>query len=373
MCRVQVLVGLFAVTPVSLGLACRHRYEHIDSQDDDAWIPSADSGGVDGGGADGGPESSIDGGPTDAGGDMDAGPRDCTPPSGACIWTGAVSTAWSEPGNWSACGGGAPGAGSWVFVDASAPRQPVVSEAITIRGFSGTPSCQGTVTLGARVTLRDSGATFAGSVRFVAASVPCASCVVNLESGGTIRDGARVTLGPGTTLLIRDHSELQIGGTTTSGHFATEGGSGPVEQWPVFSSPAGSDPGHYGLRIQGAAADRSSLSINGLVFENAHERDGANSYMIEIGANVDLLRLDHVAFRPYLPGPDLSIRVFDCAGLVIEDTTWDDLRFEYVVADSLEDVNVEVMCDLGVRVAVSGSGSGFGPSFELDTMDQIDW
>lgn len=55
----------------------------------------------------------------------------CTTPCIANYWTGAISTAWENAGNWSC--GSIPNANSIVYIDAGKPRYPIVSSLATCK------------------------------------------------------------------------------------------------------------------------------------------------------------------------------------------------------------------------------------------------
>jgi hypothetical protein len=312
-----------------------------------------------------------DGGRDDAG-EQDAG-ASCDPPPGVCAWTGVVSTSVTDAANWAECAGGHPQAGDRVFIGMGAPNTPVVDAPFEVRGFAGWPHCGGTIVLASTLVVGDPDASFTGSVRVEAASSGCTDCILRFPTYGTVRDGAKLTVGGDITILIGDHQRLEIGGLDTSGHFATSGGDGPFERWTRLSSLPSADPAHYGLRVRGTAAARSSISISGFTILTPHTRDAADAVPIDIGPNVELLRLDHVQIESYYDVGEVGLRIFECTGLAVRDAAWDDIRFVYFDPIGGEDYNVEVMCDPGVRIQMMATGLGAGSPFERDPTNVVDW
>lgn len=62
------------------------------------------------------------------------------------VWTGAVSTSWNAPGNWSC--GIIPDANTDVVINTGVPRYPVVGSTVTVRSIKVTPGASVTVNTG---------------------------------------------------------------------------------------------------------------------------------------------------------------------------------------------------------------------------------
>lgn len=304
---------------------------------------------------------------------LDAGPDPCEPPPGVCVWTSAVSSSASDPANWSQCAGGVPQPGDRVFIDARV--SPIEIDApMEILGFAGNPECFASVFLDDTLVVGDPDATFTGSVGFYGTSPTCTTCVVRVPTYATIRDGGYVKLGPGATLLLGDHQRLEIGTPDSQGHFSTVGGlDRPIEEWPRLSSPEAADPAHYGMRVRGPVDRRSSIALAGLVVVQPHTRDAADAAVVDIGPNVDVWGVDHVQIESYYDDFEVGVRISDCAGVTLHDTTWSDVRFVYRMPVAGDDYNVEVLCDPGARIQMEASGTGAGESFERDPNDVVDW
>jgi len=70
----------------------------------------------------------------------------------ACTWTGATSTDWATPGNWSNCGSGVPGTLDSATIG-SATNQPVISADVAIAALTINSSATLTVNPGATLTV----------------------------------------------------------------------------------------------------------------------------------------------------------------------------------------------------------------------------
>lgn len=104
-------------------------------------------------------------------------------------WTGAVSSDWNTPGNWS--GGAVPVRGGNVIIPAGTPNNATLSNA-TLTGE----------------TITVSGSAFVNFTNVTLNSVLQTPDTANIEAGGTLTIGAQGTLGPeqGGTLLVNSGS-----------------------------------------------------------------------------------------------------------------------------------------------------------------------
>jgi hypothetical protein len=297
-------------------------------------------------------------------------------PERVCLWTGASSRAFDDAGNWSFCGGAAPGATEWIAVDPHAERVPLLSASTTVMGIGPSYVDLGTIEVasGATLELTDPARTIQSSIRFAGESPTCTDCLVRITNGGYVVGDATLVLDNGIELRTLDHVYLRIGATRPAerGHLVACGEQGTLGNWPIFSSPPAGDPGHYGIRIESATAPPSTVSIDGLTLQNIHHIDGADAYMLDFVEGYRIEQLDHVRFETFYGTYDIGIRIDGCTTGEIVDTTWEDLQLE--MGTDSRTVNVNVACDPGIPICIpDATGAAAGEGFENDPFDVVDW
>src|SRR5690606_19409005 len=110
-------------------------------------------------------------------------------------------TLWSDPSNWTNCGGVAPSNDHWVHIPSAQASQPSVASNLSIMGFL--PGADdGVITIEAGNTLTVLSNAMRSSVKFQGDSVDCSTCYVSLVESTWVIGGSSLNLGRGITLQM---------------------------------------------------------------------------------------------------------------------------------------------------------------------------
>jgi len=293
-----------------------------------------------------------------------------------CVWNGLSSADWATARNWDFCAGTTPSTSDWIAVDRAAPVYPLLGTSTTVRGVGASAIAGGTLRIApaATLTLRDQARTILSTIRFEGQSPSCVDCIVTGEGYVEVTDGAGLVLGPGIEFQVGSHTTLLLGGGGPA-QFAACGGGSTADTWPTFGSAPASDPGVYGVRVEGSVAEPAVVQFNGLVFENLHPAGGSLFGAIHLVQHYVLLRLDNVTFRcPYAGEQERAIVVEGCATGEARDTMWEALTFEFNGAPEVNDLNIDMTCGLAASVCLPDElGAATGPAYELDLLGIVHW
>jgi hypothetical protein len=292
-----------------------------------------------------------------------------------CTWTGAASAAWADTANWSGCAngrGGVPDQNDWVVIPAAAATQPTVSAFQAILGFGPSTGGGGTVTIDAGAELRvlHKAATVQSSVKFAGGSSGCTTCLVRSVDLNVVND-ATLTLLPDITLRIM--SGGLIGSWTQAGHLVVQGGSDPA-RYPTIDNltPSSHNRGGFYVRAP-STANRSSIDIQGVNMLGAVYV--VPEYVLQENARID--RFDDITFDtvgPSIPAGAARVSFSNCTGILVNDTTWSNLVFADTFDAGAYNIQAtHATCSSWPAIDVTGSGSGYGPTFEDDPYDLISW
>jgi hypothetical protein len=289
-----------------------------------------------------------------------------------CLWkTTAVSRAWEDPNNWSACNdrSGVPDQNDWVEIP-STGLQPIISGGYDIRGFGGGTG-SGTVTLfsGSTLYVHDYEASFTNDVSLEGEFPACTDCLVRFVGDAVINGGGAVTLKRGVQLLVNNDRSFWVGDGMSEGHLATDvAGSMDPAEWPVL----GSGGAVAYTRIKGSATTNSSVNINGLRFVRLQNDSWTEDIIFNQYYTIDAF--DNVQLETENAfGMDGRYIVLEgCATATFTDVQWDGLSIPYAVNMGGYNIDAET-CSSAPTLTISGSGTGYGAMFELDPYMIINW
>jgi hypothetical protein len=295
----------------------------------------------------------------------------------ACIWTGAVSTAWANSGNWSNCANGRgdiPDSLDEVVIDPVPVNQPVVSAITSVKRFGLSASGGGTITINAAITFYIVAATqsIQSDVKFKGATTTCTTCYVKPLDNAYVVNGAKLTLSKGLTYVTPYQKNLYIGDGTTGGTLTTDAGSVETEK-PIF----GNAHGQGNIILNGAAGNLAKLQIDGL-------RTGTTGYgnkVIDLQNYYDVLQLDNATFNNsgYVTGAGAAITLSNCTNGTVTDTSWTNiLLMNQIDSTGFNIAASHASCSALPVITVSNSagvtgGAGYGSDFESDPYNKITW
>jgi hypothetical protein len=307
-----------------------------------------------------------------------------------CTWNGSQSTSWRDPANWDNCNNGRgsyPDSLDWVIIPSAPGNQPTISDFEGIRGFA-LAAGGGSITIsdGAYLFLLAGGSNIRSSVTLKGAIAPCYECRFEAADVVTISDNATLTLGSGLSFVLRVGNELNVGNGVSGGHLKT-GAAGAENEWP--KTYYGND--YFQVNVQGAAGQPSSVEIDGLYQARwwGGSEPGDSSVNFKFVDWYQILNFDNIWFDRYeyvtQIGAEIGsyIELSDCTNATITDVNWDSLYFEDFVARSADGPGYVVNaagtnCNLIPSITISNmagttGGSGYGPAFENDPYNKIDW
>jgi hypothetical protein len=160
-----------------------------------------------------------------------------------CDWTGAVTVAWSDPANWTNCGGGVPGLADTAVVTGVPFNQPVVLAPASIGGLSLGAGSLLTVDLTGSLTL-DGNASGAGNIRILGTLIWVSGTMSGTGTMTVEPQGSLSLFDMGSKVLSRN---LVNNGTTT----ATGGNSSLIITNGVTFTNSGLYEIHNGSDITG--------------------------------------------------------------------------------------------------------------------------
>lgn len=289
-----------------------------------------------------------------------------------CIWTGSVSTDWTDPGNWSDCGVAYPNNQAKALIPAGPANQPVISGSISLLGFCAGGG-GGTVTIDAAGSLSNSGqlTTFLieSDVRIKGSSPTCGTCRFRYSHSSstvaTVKNGAKLTLGNG--LGISGTGFLQVGDGLSHGHIETVADSGNAAEYPYFDALYNT----FGFSIKGTAGNRSTIKFTGIRVLDGYSTHG----FVELLSDYEVLAMDKVLVEPtYDAGPIVYAK--SCSTGVFTDSTWTGWSVNNKsIPGSIGTVKSDVDCDTFASVAISGNGIFYGSfaEFAYDAGNIFNW
>lgn len=197
-------------------------------------------------------------------------------------WTGAVSSDWNTPGNWS--GGAVPASGDTAVVPGGTPNVATLSDATIIGETISLTNENGAVN---QPSLNLNDVTLGAGTLLQTLLEPMSADV------GTVNVGGTLTVGSGATVEPQAGSYLSLGGTGTV-----------VNDGAILVSTS-SDDSQNGVGT-------SSLVNNGLIEGNgAHATLGLNSTITNAGT-IEVANGSHLSFTGTIAGGSV---VFSGAGL----------------------------------------------------------
>jgi hypothetical protein len=302
-----------------------------------------------------------------------------------CTWTGAASTSWTNPANWSGCTNGRngyPDVQDWVVIPVTA-TQPLISQPYyyAIQGvWTGTGG--GTIS----VNQGWSGAfSFASTTNTIQSNVHLqypagpyngTSTLGNFE----ISSGATLTLDKYTTLVPR--GDFRIGNGGTGGNLST-GNAASSAEWPVIASAGGANK----IVVYGVGGQKSVVNFNGIYLSTATFGGGVTlaNHVIEFKDQYDIQGFDNVTINTgNWTGAAGSARVYfsDCTNGTWTDSTWTGLNLTNAIAATYYNVRADgTACNTMPTVNINGAtgagacgavGSG-ACTQENDPNSKIDW
>lgn len=299
--------------------------------------------------------------------------------NGVCTWTGASSTDFSLPANWSGCSGAVPTATDKVIFPIGAGNQPTITANSEVESIvAGTGG--GTITINSGVSLEIKATTSAinSDISFVGASSTCTDCRLTLNAGVSVVNGATLTFGKGLFVYLNGSTpEFKVGSSTEHGHLRFEGGTVEAEK-PRFD--ANGTWGFSGFDIEGTATNKSSIYSDGVVIELY---GGNNNWAkgFDFIAHYQIKKMDNITFKNNR-GSSAENRSseFDfetCATGQFDDLSWDNIVF----TDYKDNANfprghnvIGSNCSgIGPITFNNATGFGYGSIYELDPNNIFNW
>jgi len=184
-------------------------------------------------------------------------------------WTGNVSTAWTDGGNW---GGTAPVAGDDCLIPGGRPRYPIITTAVTVRTINVNSSGSGatlTVAAGGSLTLTGAAANYnlvtaggtlyqTGGTIFATTRIPTIAGTFN-QSGGTYTSDQNLTV---TGTLI------QSGGLI---HLAVNTSTNPTDNLIITGGTVNQSGGTIYTRDYAPTTGTYNQTADGAVFRIFHD------------------------------------------------------------------------------------------------------
>lgn len=295
--------------------------------------------------------------------------------TGACEWTGELSSDWADAGNWSGCGGSVPSSTSYVRMK-NVGFSPIVSADASVLGFvSGGSDTEITINAGVVLSVYGIEDGFRGDVSFKGSSGTCTTCLLEIRKSQTlISEGASLTIKPGAYVKFRDiYSVLKVGNSSSPGHLVIQGGV-DASYYPQFYY---TNKFFKGIVVEGTPAQKSSVYIDGAKLE-LYAGFSGDVKAIRFVANYEVKKLDRIQFLG--GGYASTIALEDCDNATISDTTWEDFEFPFIPfwAPNVpkRSINVEaISCTAATPLITisNASGWGWGSVFEKDPNNRIHW
>lgn len=290
-----------------------------------------------------------------------------------CVWTGGVSTAWTNAANWSYCGGSAPISTSDVAIASQATYMPIVAANTTVNSFGLGPG-GGTITLNATVvfTVTSTTSSMRSSVGFSGGVTTCTTCNLRWSGDFAVLDGATLTLNKGITAgPASGYANLNLGNGTTSGNLET-GAAGLQSEWPTINTLGSS------IVLNGSASKKSRIKINGINLKSTSS-PGYNT--VQLTNWWEITQFDNVftdARNGVGPNGGNSIINFaSCTNGLVTDTTWAGMYFDSPPGPGSYNINASgTNCSTLPVITVSNNGTGgsaYGAIYENDPNAKINW
>jgi hypothetical protein len=294
-----------------------------------------------------------------------------------CVWNGSVSTAWSLAENWDFCNGGTPGPTMWIAIDSTPINQPILASSVTVIGVGDSELNGGVVTINSGVTLSVTHATttFQSDVGFKGAVSSCTDCTVAtpLATASYVINDAVLSLGAGVKFLLGSHRRFYLGNGSTSGHLKADNSSVAKANWPKMTRLGIGDDSHYGIELNGTAANKSSIYVDGLHIAGMHDADGSVDGTIFFNNNYRVQKMDNLVLEVEYTGINYGIKYENCSNGVFQDTTWDNVEFDFADPGNVSTRNVIATCNSGAINFTNHSGNANGATKEDDTFNVINW
>lgn len=292
-----------------------------------------------------------------------------------CLWTGGTSTDWATASNWLYCSGVAPGSTSKVAILSTAANMPTISVSATVDSFGLGPG-GGTVTIvgGRSLTLTSSTQTFRSSVKVKGATTNCANCNLLNTNGWAIVDGATLEMQAGSKISVSSSTSLRVGDGVTHGIFKVTGGATSAE-WPQINAPTSSATK---IRVKGTSSNKSVVDINGF---NAVPNNMDSGSLFYFDDYYEIRNMDRLAIASSgaLTNGNAFFRFATCTNATVTDTSWDDINLSPSINATAYNVRADgTNCSSLATITLSPSagtngGSAFGPPYELDPNNKINW
>lgn len=292
-----------------------------------------------------------------------------------CLWTGGTSTDWATASNWLYCSGAAPIATSKVAILSTAANMPIVAVNATVDSFGSGPG-GGTVTVnsGRSLTLTNSTQTFRSDVKVKGATTTCTNCNILNSNGWAIVDGKTLELQSGIRISVSSATSLRVGDGATHGILKLAGGA-TLAEWPQISAPSSSATK---IRVQGTSSNKSVIDISGL-YATPNNMDSGSLFYFE--DYYEIRGMDHVAIASsgQVIGGNAFFRFASCTNASILDTAWDDISLNPSMNTTGYNVRADGTNCSGLSVitlsaaAGTNGGSSYGPQYELDPNNKINW
>jgi len=294
-----------------------------------------------------------------------------------CTWTGAASSDWYDPANWTNCANGRgayPDQNDSVILPLGTPNAPTIATGTTqlYSIATGTSGATLTIGAGARLILGDYGTGSIQSDVVVQGDSPtCITCLFSHRSHLIIRDDATLTLGTGIRVTVGWNHTIQVGRSngTSPGHLKTFAASMDPAEWPRFDTN-----NHTGIHVRGASAgSRSSIDIDGLRVIGFRP-NGSEGNAFRFSNAVHLVKFDNLLFDSSDPTQTLYpvVSFASCADSLYSDTNWTNLAFVDGIGSGGANVSITpANCSTAGPFFVSGSGTGFGELYDVDPNDRV--
>ncbi|MCC6277544.1 MAG: hypothetical protein IT289_06495, partial [Oligoflexia bacterium] len=296
-----------------------------------------------------------------------------------CLWTGGTSITWTDPANWTNCGGTFPVLANKIAVLSTAPFMPRVTGTTQIDSFGKGPG-GGTVTIAAAANLDiyNGSASFMSDVRFIGNTPTCINCRVRTwgSAGFTVKEGATVTFLDGLRVNrgTGGGTVFYVGDCTSAGHLAAESlGASNTYTATDFSR----------IDVCGTATEKSTINWNGFNFSYYFLMGyGASIGGLYLRDYYDITKFDNVIIGDNGNAVNISYIWFaSCTNApTLTDTAWDNITIAPPVYTSGYNIRVDGTNCTTVpwTVTVSNTpgtsgGRGYGSQFEMDPGNKINW
>lgn len=293
-----------------------------------------------------------------------------------CTWTGATSTAWREPTNWTCPNN----RNNWPdrydsVVIPAVGFSPTISVSETIMEIT-TGTGGGTLTVNAGTWLVLTSSIIKSDIRFKGDTPTCTTCYVTGANLGNfyITNNAKVTLLSGIDLYANGGGTLYVGNGGTGGKLYTGTETGT-------SRPSIGVGAQTRLYVNGgtSAPERSEISFDGLRYPTLSTIAGGKFFFNDW---YDIKKFDNVTIGSggTMTSNNQGIVLSICTNAVITDTGWSGFKFANSVTGSGKNIQASgTNCSTLPTITVSSTAAdaiadlGYGPVYENDPNSKIDW